>query len=54
MMKGNDKMMMPNPDDWIEVTGKIERYKDKTANSVRIQLETLNIKTQRGSEFVSQ
>ncbi|CEN90166.1 TIGR03943 family putative permease subunit [Paraclostridium sordellii] len=51
---GNDKMTMPNPDDWIEVTGKIERYKDKTANSVRIQLETLNIKTQRGAEFVSQ
>ncbi|MDU6114342.1 MAG: hypothetical protein E6649_07990 [Paeniclostridium sordellii] len=51
---GNDKMKMPNPDDWIEVTGKIEEYKDKEVKSVRIRLETLNVKTQRGKKFVSQ
>lgn len=45
---------MPKPNDWIEVIGKIEEYEDESGKSVRIRLGTLNVKTERGAEFVSQ
>ncbi len=44
----------PQVNDWVEVIGTLEEYEDQGYNYVRLRLKELNVKQERGKEFVSQ
>ena len=44
----------PKVNDWIEVVGTLEEYEEQGYNFLRLRLKELNVKEERGKEFVNQ
>lgn len=44
----------PKINDWVEAIGTLEEYEDEGYHYVRLRLKELNVKEERGKEFVSQ
>ncbi|MDR2610072.1 MAG: hypothetical protein LBC58_01295 [Clostridiales Family XIII bacterium] len=51
--EGSDKTL-PKENDWCEVVGTLERYKENGESYLQIVMDTLTVKTERGAEFVAQ
>jgi uncharacterized membrane protein YcgQ (UPF0703/DUF1980 family) len=44
----------PQDDDWVEIRGRLEEYDEDGQNYLRLALAALEVKDQRGAEFVAQ
>lgn len=44
----------PNENDWVEVVGRLESYEELGQSYLRISLDSLTVKSERGADFVSQ
>jgi len=44
----------PNENDWVEAVGTLESYDEDGYAYLRLRLDSLTVKTERGAEFVSQ
>jgi uncharacterized membrane protein YcgQ (UPF0703/DUF1980 family) len=43
----------PKPNDWVEVTGVLGLYEEKGENYLCIKVQSLEVKEERGEEYVS-
>ena len=43
----------PEENSWVEVVGTLERYEEWGSTYLRLRLASLNVKTERGAEFVT-
>ncbi|GHU83460.1 hypothetical protein AGMMS50284_7050 [Clostridia bacterium] len=50
---GSDKTY-PKENDWCEAVGKLESYEDDGQTYLRLRLDSLTVKSERGEELVSQ
>jgi len=44
----------PKENDWVQVVGTLERFEEYGQSGLRICLDSLTVKSERGAEFVSQ
>lgn len=44
----------PNENDWVRAVGKLEQYEEEGVPYLRLRLISLDVKTERGLEFVNQ
>jgi uncharacterized membrane protein YcgQ (UPF0703/DUF1980 family) len=44
----------PKENDWVQVAGTLERFEEYGQSYLRIRLDSLTVKKERGAEFVSQ
>lgn len=52
--EANTEKEYPQPNDWVEVVGVLERYKENDFEYLRLNLVSLKVLPVRGAEYVSQ